>query len=244
MSEKKSNSNSFSKDQKCIWMESNLVAYKLCEHNYDCENCQFDSVMRNIAVENSNSDETIVKENLIENVISKIEDEKYSDRNIYLENQLILKHLFDNAYYLGINPILINLLDNVKSITLMRSSNYYEREDVIIKIKGDWGEKEFKTPIKFMLMDQINLSTSQLLNKKWFATISITQQNNNLPELTKYEFNKEKQKTITLLTEMENRFPFVGISMNDGGTSVKYLYQYLGKENYKKILEEVFSKSK
>jgi glycine cleavage system H protein len=30
----------------CIWMEAGLVAYKLCDHGYDCEACPFDAVMR------------------------------------------------------------------------------------------------------------------------------------------------------------------------------------------------------
>jgi len=31
----------------CIWMQSNVVRYKLCDHHFDCDACLFDKVMRN-----------------------------------------------------------------------------------------------------------------------------------------------------------------------------------------------------
>ncbi len=31
----------------CIWMQSNIIKYKLCDFNFDCDNCLFDKVMRN-----------------------------------------------------------------------------------------------------------------------------------------------------------------------------------------------------
>ncbi len=31
---------------KCIWMECGYVEYKLCDRNYDCENCPFDKAIK------------------------------------------------------------------------------------------------------------------------------------------------------------------------------------------------------
>lgn len=33
----------------CIWMSAGLVAYKLCDREYDCESCPFDAAMRGCA---------------------------------------------------------------------------------------------------------------------------------------------------------------------------------------------------
>jgi len=35
----------------CIWMSAGLVAYKLCDREYDCENCPFDAAMRGAEAE-------------------------------------------------------------------------------------------------------------------------------------------------------------------------------------------------
>lgn len=32
--------------QKCIWMECGYVEYKLCDRNFDCENCPFDKAIK------------------------------------------------------------------------------------------------------------------------------------------------------------------------------------------------------
>ena len=29
-------------DIKCLWMECNAVDYKLCDKNFECEDCEFD----------------------------------------------------------------------------------------------------------------------------------------------------------------------------------------------------------
>jgi glycine cleavage system H protein len=38
------------KEQPCVWMSAGLIAYKLCNRDYRCEECLFDRVMRNEAV--------------------------------------------------------------------------------------------------------------------------------------------------------------------------------------------------
>ena len=30
----------------CIWMTAGVISYKLCPFNYDCDNCDFDQIMR------------------------------------------------------------------------------------------------------------------------------------------------------------------------------------------------------
>ena len=60
----KTNNNNLSgssNDLKCIWMTSQQVAYKLCDKEFDCENCEFDKIFRNrsIRTEQQNSFENI-----------------------------------------------------------------------------------------------------------------------------------------------------------------------------------------
>jgi glycine cleavage system H lipoate-binding protein len=45
----------------CIWMSAGLVAYKLCDRDYDCESCPFDAAMRGTeaTTRHSNGSETL-----------------------------------------------------------------------------------------------------------------------------------------------------------------------------------------
>jgi glycine cleavage system H lipoate-binding protein len=36
---------------KCLWMEAGVVSYKLCDHQYECERCPFDQILRKNAHE-------------------------------------------------------------------------------------------------------------------------------------------------------------------------------------------------
>ncbi len=36
---------------KCIWMNAGIISYKLCEYQYECEKCAFDTVMRRHGLE-------------------------------------------------------------------------------------------------------------------------------------------------------------------------------------------------
>ena len=47
MNNKNKFKNTYYESMKCIWMASQVVEYKLCDNNFDCENCPFDKVMRN-----------------------------------------------------------------------------------------------------------------------------------------------------------------------------------------------------
>ena len=38
---------------KCIWADSGIIGYKLCDRNFDCENCDLDKVLRKTAEINS-----------------------------------------------------------------------------------------------------------------------------------------------------------------------------------------------
>ncbi len=33
-------------EQRCIWMTAGVISLKLCPLNFDCEHCDFDSVMQ------------------------------------------------------------------------------------------------------------------------------------------------------------------------------------------------------
>lgn len=33
-------------ERKCIWMESGVISFKLCNNNYNCETCRFDQAMQ------------------------------------------------------------------------------------------------------------------------------------------------------------------------------------------------------
>ena len=232
------NSQSFNKDLSCIWMTSGLVKYKLCDKEFDCENCEFDKVFRNLSVSmtEKNSAETR-SEDILERAIKRIWSETYDEKVFYLKNQLVIKNLFGNAYYLGINPIVLYLLDDFGSIHEFNNSEI-KRDQIIFTLEGNWGIKQFVSPINFMVIEKINFSQFKL--NKWYAIILFNDIDKEEFRLSEEEWYKRKSKTLSYLTEQLSYKPGIGQSMMDGGEKIKYLHQYLGNNKYLELLNKIF----
>ncbi len=231
--------NRFYEFMKCIWMSSNIIEYKLCDKNFDCENCSFDKVIRNLSNDNiSNYSE---QPNLINKLLEKLNDIKFDDKIIYLKNCLIAKQIFSNTYFLGINPILISFLDNV---SIMMKYKPLERISIgkkFISFIGDWGEINLLAPMNFSIYDKVNNPTDNPMKSKWIAVVGAIQQEISASKLNDDAWNKLYNKSIGILNDIKSSYPKVGITMHDGGVNVNYLHQLVGKEKYLEIINSLFT---
>ncbi len=223
------------KDLKCIWMSSEMVAYKLCEYDFDCDNCKFDKVMRNLSIVNSESIKEYNYNFVIQNAIKLILADNYDDRIIYLKNQLIIKKIFGNIYYIGVNPVVFNLLEDVKKYSAA-CGGYITTGQEIFSAECGWGEKKFFSPFTFMLLENFDLNSAEFRCNKWFAVINVSQDDENLPRINEQKFNERKNKSIKTLNSLKNSLPKIGNTMMDGGRELNYLYQIIGEKNYKNLL--------
>ena len=241
METNKNNSPGQSKDLKCIWMTSQQVAYKLCDKEFDCENCEFDKIFRNHSIKMSEqtSETNVIKEDLLENVIKKIEEENFDEQLIYLKNQLVLKNLFGNAFYLGINPIILYLIESVNSIQEF-PGNDIKKNQIIFTLEGDWGKKDFISPINFLIIGRISISPNKLNQNRWHSVILFNEKSKENIQLNEDEWLFEKNNALSILKNQLKNKPGIGQSLMDGGSPVKYLYQYLGKKQFLNILDEIF----
>lgn len=239
MDEQNNNTDNYPEHLNCIWMQSNLVSYKLCDRLYNCEDCLFDKMMRNNSLGENVSGDSFISNELINHFIEKIKNETFDNKYLFLENQLVLKHLLKNVYYVGINPLVSILLDNIKYLVWYRDSGFISKNETLLRVLGDWGEKEFIAPVSLMLFERINTSPYELASKKWFAVVSLATAEDNLKILPVNLFENEKQKLIMNLSELRFTPPEIGSYMNDGGEKIRYLYQFLGRERYKKILDQI-----
>lgn len=220
---KNGNGKSF-QDLKCIWMSSNVVEYKLCDQNFDCENCQFDRVIRNFAGKAKKAEPgTEELANPIDDIITKIRDQAYESKNIYLKNQIIVKHLFANTYYMGLNPAAMLFLDSVDEVEDCGHQDYIRKNQALFNLKGEWGYMTISSPMNFTLLDKLILSPGEFLNKKWFAIISVVQPEITISKLNREQWQINQSNSIRMLYDIKNSYKSIGSTMMDGGTSVKYL---------------------
>jgi hypothetical protein len=228
-------------DLKCIWMNSNLVEYKLCNLNFDCENCAFDKLVRHMKENDLNVTEQN-KSNILDDKISKINSEKFEPKIIYIKNQLILKHLFANTYYIGLNPVLADLLDEITEIKEGANTTFLSKNQKIIEIKGTWGSISITSPINFLMLERIHCAPDEIKNKRWLALIGVSPQEITIAKLNYSEWEREQERIISLLEAYKINTPEVGDTLPDGGKSISFLSQFLGLKEYRKLLTKILTK--
>ena len=242
MSDKKNGTNKSLQDLKCIWMSSNIVDYKLCDKDFDCENCQFDKVIRNLAVDSkqqsSTSENTV---SILASLMKRVKNQVYEPKNIYLKNQLMVKHLFADTYYLGINPAILLFLDNINSVRDAGHQGFILKNQALFRVEGEWGYITFTSPINFTLLDKLNLIAEDILSNKWFAIISIDQPEIDPARISKDQWYNNQVSSLNLLSEYNINTPKIGATLMDGGVSVKNLNRLLGNTEYLKILSKLIN---
>ena len=238
-----SNDNFYSENSydmlKCIWMASNVVEYKLCDKMFDCENCQFDKVMRNYTGDVES--QVATTQDVVNIIRRKLESIKYDDKFIYLKNCFVVKEVLPNTYYLGVNPIFISFLDNVAIIMECSQGRNILKGQPVVQFFGEWGTISLIAPMNFLIYDKVNNPSDDLAKSKWIAIIGAIPQEVSASSINKSGWEKLYIKSIKSIEDVKSAYPKVGPTMQDGGNHIKYLHQLIGKEKFISILNSLSS---
>lgn len=226
---------------KCIWMASQVVEYKLCDKQFDCETCAFDKVIRNYS---GGSHSDISKTTNVANVISyKLRSIKFDEKIIYLKNNLIAKEIFYNTYYLGINPILVTFLESVNSILEYERGKNILTGQQVLQLFGAWGMVTLSAPMNFTICDKVTEPIDGNLKSGWFAIIGAERQQITSGKIRQEEWTRMHEKATGIIEGIQSYYPKVGDTMHDGGSQIKFLYQLVGSARFTQILNSLNSQS-
>jgi hypothetical protein len=230
---------------KCIWMSTNFVREKLCNYNFDCDHCAFDKEMRKSKVPAELNDGIYIysEQNLLEDVIDKLNSLKnlIYPSQYFINNCFIIKKFFGDTYFLGFNPILNVLLDNVTSTSLYGTGQIFKNRDQFVKIEGDWGSVDVMAPFDFLLESEVLPVTLKPQSGKWIGFIKSDLNNFEPMKISKEDFYRCIDSICYSLRKHIKKFVVVGTTMYDGGEKLKYIYQVIGKENYIRLLSLILS---
>jgi len=224
---------------KCIWMTSNIVQYKLCDRNFDCDNCMFDQAIRNITGKHEVTNDRTASDLLV-STINNLNELEYNDRYIYLTNNLMLKPIFPNTYYFGFNSSVLPLFDNTTRVEHCAEHDLIARGDKIIKVHGSWGEVSISSPIDYKCLDKLTNQKTHAL-ERWFSLIQ-TEKEELEPHIISPEiFNINVFHLIHELNKCKPEYSELGTTMLDGGVRTEYLYHIIGNYKYQRLLNMLFN---
>lgn len=242
MADKKNSNNKAYQDLKCIWMSSSVVDYKLCDKDFNCDNCQFDKVLRNLAIDSKQQNSSFDSSaSIIDSLLKKVKNQVFEPKNIYLKSQLVVKHLFAETYYLGINPMILLFLDNINSVKDAGHQGFILKNQALFRVEGEWGYITFTSPMNFTLLDKLNLNAEDILSNKWFAIISTDEPEIASARISREQWYNSQVNSLNLLTDYKQNTPKIGTTLMDGGFPVNNLNRLLGNVEYLKILSKLIN---
>jgi len=222
---------------KCIWMACGIVEYKLCDNQFNCENCHFDKMLRNIP--NDKETQLPNKINVADNILGKLKSIRYDNKIVYLKNNLIVKEICHDTFYLGINPIFISFLDTESSISVSESEKNVFIGQKLVRVFGEWGTISLTAPMNFLFYDKFGDMADTSVKSQWFAIIGAVHQEISNGNLYKEEWDRMHQKAVGFIEEIRSLEPIVVNTMLDGGSKIKSLHQLIGKKKYINILNSL-----
>jgi hypothetical protein len=224
---------------KCIWMSSGIIEYKLCDKNFDCENCPVDIEFGNFSSDGKHP--SVRVPDIINIILNKLESIKYDTQIIYLKNHLIARQIQPNTYYLGVSPVLICCLDNVGVMMECGAGKNILSGQPVMNFFGEWGTVSLSAPFNFSIYDKVNNPADDPMKSKWFAIIGAIRQEITSGSLGHSEWEVSRTKSIKIIEDIKISCRKVGLTMQDGGSPAQYLHHVIGNDKYLEMLKLLIS---
>ena len=235
---------------KCVWMTSGLISYKLCAYNYQCDQCLLDKAMRNeedAASAGQGSYQAVNPDLGVNHLnIRFIEDFFYHQSHCWVrvENSECVK--------IGIDGILARLISKIKTVVLPQSgdsvlhglcfSHVIQQRHIVPLISPLTGSI---LSVNSAIVKKPELILSDFWESGWLVTVKPKNLEVDLQTLVfgkkALEWYKKKEQKITKVINgvLNSSRETLGASMQDGGEIVSDFASALNPEQYYQILDSL-----
>lgn len=223
-------------DIQCLWMKCGAVDYKICDKDFECENCYFDKrMLSELKIKGSLQEE-------IENMFSLGEHAvSFAHPYYHFGCGLTARNFLENNYYIGIEPFIAKFMDSRSSLRFSTHDIIVNKGEPVLNISSGWGEIDVPSPFNFCFVEKLDINNVPPKDLRWFAIIEAERHEILSSSVDrKSYFDKlfdAKLNLINLLRTYES----AGVTMYDGGIALERWPDILGKSTYKSLLEKLFS---
>lgn len=257
-------------ERSCIWVEAGLVSYKLCDRNFECDDCPFDSVMRQkgtpASASSSSGDRKIPgesggiigtrKQDTLLAVIGGIFDEPFSVKppadRFYSRGHVWVKAVGDDTYRLGIDHYAASLLEGIGGIVFPQAGTSSVRNNPCAWLLCDGGTIAVHSPLngKIRKVNQALMESASLVRKDpydsgWLSEISSSEEVSKscLPADAMESSSRSEFQCLgrQIVEEFGRKPSTLGETLLDGGTHSHSLKDILGAAKYVSFLQKLHS---
>ncbi len=222
----------------CVWMKSGTVDYKLCDNNFLCDKCAFDKRVRVELGKFKSGDEDKVSSFSFETIFElDVSSTPFSHPYYRFENSIVLKYLIGNNYYIGLEEYFTKIVNGSCIAKFSSEIPLVHTGDLILKLSGNWGELNITAPFDFRFIEKFEPSDVFTKGKRWFGIIEAdkTKFLHIVTNSAKNKFENVKKKLRKYYINSNQ----VGVTMFDGGETLKHLYQIIGKKEFLKLVKKL-----
>ena len=245
-------------ERKCIWMNTGLISYKLCDRNYQCEICPFDQALKN--EESGEGDFRESEGGLMEESLKSDPSARINGSIFYHPDHCWVKVENPEKVRIGIDDLLTQLIDNVKVVILPQVGSFTGQGECCAHII----QEDYILPVISPLSGSVQTLNTRLKKEPeliiadprgdgWLVTIKPENLESDLKNLffgrNALSWYQREEKEIITLTDpiLKNNPQMVGPTMQDGGVRIGCLQDVLGivtSRQKTKILESFIGRSK
>lgn len=232
-------------------MESGFIDYKICDQDFDCENCPFDKAIHdqggsNKIIHNEKVDE-------VKNPNPKFDTNRGIPPDLLIsKNHVWVKKIEKENYYLGVDHLTQCVIKRISTFQFPFVGSQVVKGKPILWIIGKWGVVSIPSPINCVIQE---INSELLLNinnfffediyKVWLLKVK-TEDQLNLTKFNRADKHRnllrEDLLTIKNFTEKIIDSPLLGTTMYDGGELLTNLPEDLSNKKYIQLLKLIFNK--
>lgn len=250
-------------DLRCVWMSAGLVNYKLCDLNFDCENCEFHQAMQGIEHSHSIRKKThkdyffITASENTQQMVNSYLSYLLTGCKIYLDRSyhsalMWLKAESDNLIQIGLDNLSIKILHPIDRCILPPVGEHVQQEQLLgWLVRGDLMIPLY-SPVRGEIVEinpkfPLKASIEQIPEDNYLLKIKFTDSSHDFQQY--HHSNKgieNYQKKIFCLKAYLQRslggqqIENIGYTLGDGGMLEQNLETIMGTKLFKEFIQELF----
>ncbi|MBI3950490.1 MAG: hypothetical protein HY314_08560 [Acidobacteria bacterium] len=250
---------------KCVWMLAGVVDYKLCDREYDCERCPFDTALRESTSSQIPRAKAAIEVSLLgrqptitvkDQAMSLVRRQRYglAESFFYHPSHIWARVEDGGRVRIGLDDFGQKLVGRIYAISLPEPGTRVTRGSACWSIVHQAGEATLAAPVTGVvqqLNEKLALNPSLInhdpYNQGWAMMIQPEQLVENLEHLyygqqAEHWYDQEIEKLYQeLRILMEDARPDVGVTLQDGGLQVADLPRVITASQFRQIIDTFLS---
>ncbi|MEX2117019.1 MAG: glycine cleavage system protein H [Bacteroidota bacterium] len=231
---------------RCIWMDAGVVACKLCDMEFRCDECAFDAIMRrpvfdanvsNVAAIDPLPDMTVTA---LDRYFSSFDPLQFPGDRTYVSGHLWIRHEDDTSITIGLDHVAASLVGPLAAIVLPHHPTHLVRHSPCCWLVHDEGTIGISSPFDGTVI-QYNqeLATNPALladkpyTRGWVVKAFVDASSGKFSEGRSASENAQSvaRELLRLKDEISSRLhsrPDIGPSALDGGFPIRSPFEMVG----------------